>query len=281
MVTKAGTRAASATAHGKHGHSLISEGKFRQLHGLALKAQQAGRSELRLRGQEAALTGVLADLQESDVVVLDPAEPVAGLRGGGKDPSGNPGSFEARVIDALSRAVGDRMRKTGRITAIFFSGAEASQLIQEARSLAIGAKLPVLLVEHASAKRRTNASKGKGKKAGTLEYPSIPVDMRDVIAMYRVAHEAIERARDGGGPTHIVSVPWELPADKRGGRAKIATPDAVAHLEEWLMARGLPAAEWRREIAATVVADQHREQTQGIAAAAAIQGEDTEARAIA
>ncbi len=61
--------------------------------------------------------------------------------------------------------------------------------------------------------------------------------------MYRAAHESIERARDGSGPTHIVAVDWQLGA----GKKRVAA-DAVEHLEEWLMARGLPAQEWRKEI---------------------------------
>jgi hypothetical protein len=47
-----------------------------------------------------------------------------------------------------------------------------------------------------------------------------------------------------------VGVRWQ-PAVKSGQRsAKVKTEDAVTHLEQWLMARGLPAAEWRQEIVA-------------------------------
>lgn len=153
------------------------------------------------------------------------------------------------MIEALSDAVGDRMRKTGRITVIFFEGTASSRVMQEARAMAIAARLPVLLVENLSTKRQRDASKKKGTWTA-LEYPSIPVDAQDVIAMYRVAHESIERARDGGGPTHIVSVRWQVAgsAGKRAGKA--AAQDAVQHLEEWLTARGLPAREWRRAMVA-------------------------------
>jgi hypothetical protein len=69
------------------------------------------------------------------------------------------------------------------------------------------------------------------------------VDAHDVIAMYRVAHESIARAREGGGPTRIVCLEAPLAAGH--------TADAVADLEGWLIARGLPAHEWRQEILAT------------------------------
>lgn len=289
MAIEAGTRVRSATAHGKHGHSLISDEKFRQLYELALKMQRAGECEERVRGREAAMAAVAADLQSSDVVVAEFAGSVDDIARGHVAVRMERRSFEERVIEALSDAVGDRMRRTGRITAIFFDGTENSRVMQEARALAIAAKLPVLLVEHLPTKGRRDRSKTNGKKAAALEYPSIPVDAQDVIAMYRTAHESMARAREGSGPTHIVSVRWQLAAAGRRRAAKSETQNAVEHLEEWLMARGLPAQEWRREIlaefdAAPIDADRQskepafgaRNESDRVA-----EDEDTEARAIA
>jgi pyruvate dehydrogenase E1 component alpha subunit len=277
-----GTRVTSATAHGKHGHSLISDAKFRQLYELALRMQRAGAREERLRGREAAIAGVAADLRESDVVVAEYAASVKDITRGHVAVRMDRRSFEERVIEALSDAVGDRMRKTGRITAIFFEGAESSRVMQEARTLAIAAKLPVLLVEHLSAKRQRDASKKKRKKPAVFDYPSIPVDAQDVIAMYRAAHESIARARDGSGPTHIVGVRWQLPASAGKRTAKVETQDTVQHLEKWLVARGLPAQEWRREIVAQIEASVPASGSSAQnAAAGLIEDEDTEARAIA
>jgi pyruvate dehydrogenase E1 component alpha subunit len=285
-----GTRVTSATAHGKHGHSLISDAKFRQLYELALRMQRAGAREKRLRGREAAMAGVAADLRESDGVVAEYAASVKDITRGHVAVPMDRRSFEERVIEALSDAVGDRMRKTGRITAIFFEGAESSRVMQEARTLAIAAKLPVLLVEHLSTKRQRDASKKKRKKPAVFDYPSIPVDAQDVIAMYRVAHESIERARDGGGPTHLVSVRWQpVAASGLNRAAKAETQDAVDHLEQWLTARGLPAVEWRRKIVAEFEADpigaarQSEEPAFGTRNTSdrVTEDEDTEARAIA
>jgi pyruvate dehydrogenase E1 component alpha subunit len=280
MTTEAGTRVTSATAHGKHGHSLISDAKFRQLYEVALKLQRAGEREQRLRGREAALAGVAADLLEGDVVVAEYAASVEDIVRAHVGARRDARSFEERVIEALSSAVGDRMRKTGRVTAIFFDGTESSRVMQEARALALAAKLPVLLVEHLSTKRQRAASKKKGRKAVALESPSIPVDTQDVIAMYRVAHESIERARDGGGPTHVVSVRWQPAATGRKRAAK--AEDAVGHLEHWLTARGLPAAEWRRKIVANFEAkDDVQEFNAQNASAGAMENEERDARAIA
>ena len=248
MAIEAGNRVPSAAAHGKHGHSLISSGKFRQLYALALQLQLVGEHDSGwLRGRGAVLAGVAADLRSDDTVVAEHAGSRDDIVRGQVRRNMDPRSIEERVIEALGQAVGDRMRKTGRVTAIFLDRGQNGKIMQEARALAIDARLPVLLVEYSAAKK---PPAGKKKKPAALEYPSIPVDTQDVIALYRVAHESITRARDGGGPTHIVGVRWQ-PAVKSGQRsAKVKTEDAVTHLEQWLMARGLPAAEWRQEIVA-------------------------------
>ena len=236
----------SAAAHGKHGHSLISSEKFRQLYALALRLQLAGEHDSGwLRGRAAVLAGVAADLRSDDTVVAEHAGSTDDIVRGHVGRNMDRRSIEERVIEALGQAVGDRMRKTGRVTAIFLDAAQSEKILQEARAVIIDARLPVLLVEYGNAKK---PRAGKKKKLPAREYPSIPVDTQDVIALYRVAHESITRARDGGGPTHIVGVRWQ-PAVTNGQRsAKVKTEDAVVHLEQWLTARGLPAAEWRQEI---------------------------------
>ena len=74
MAIQARNRVPSAAANGKNGHSLISDEKFRQLYELALKLQMAGthangdgRGLIWLRGHEAALAGVAADLRDGDL----------------------------------------------------------------------------------------------------------------------------------------------------------------------------------------------------------------------
>lgn len=251
MAKEARTSVSSAVTNGKMGHSLISDKKFRQLYELALQVQMAAQrgGESRKRaGGEAAIAGVAADLRGDDVMVADDAGSVEEMLRGDRVARMDRRSFEERVIEALSDAVGDRMRKNGRVTAILFGVDARGEFVQEARALAIGAKLPVLLVEN---ERKAELGKGSRAKKKALEYPSIPVDTEDVIAMYRVAHESIARAREGSGPTHIVGVRWQVAGAKNSKRAaKAETQDAVEHLEEWLVARGLPAQEWRREILA-------------------------------
>lgn len=245
----------SAAANGKNGHSLISDEKFRQLYELALglewSAKRAGGEGLRwLRGHEAALAGVVADLRADDLVVTEVAGSIEEILRGALAPRFDRRDFEERVIEALSVALSDRMRKTGRVSVIFSEGPRSEKALRDARVIAGAVRLPVLFVEDCRIvkTRRPEPARGKKRLPALTAYPTIPVDTRDVVAMYRVAHESIARARDGSGPTHIVAAPWKLEERARGSEKKAATVDALDHLEEWLTARGLPVKEWRKEI---------------------------------
>lgn len=261
MAIEEKTAKASAAASGKNGHSLISDAKFRQLYGLTLRLSAgpgADGTVGNIGGREAALAGALADLRAGDCVMAEQGsallkrlsgEVAAQVRAtGGKD------SVEL-LVNALSRAMEDRLLENGRVTVVFLPEKSDGVPMAQARAAAAGAKLPVLFVdeepETAAAKagaRRGRGAKNSGSSIGNgVWMPEIPVDAQDVIAMYRVAHESIARARQGSGPTRIVCTKWQ-PALR--GKKQAAQAGAVEKLESWLASRGLPAEEWRREIAA-------------------------------
>jgi Dehydrogenase E1 component len=254
MAIQAKTAVPSAAANGKNGHSLISDAKFRQLYGLALRLQllaQSGSGKKQrltsMREHAAALAGVAADLHEGDTLLADHPSRIwdvlrVELKVGVTSPEGKaeqPLMTQPLIIDALSRATADRLRRNGRVSVLFFTGDAAQALIAEAHDLASAAKLPVLFVEEGV---ETAPKKQRAAAPVKNEMPAIPVDVHDVIAMYRVAHESIARAREGSGPTRIVC--FEAPA------VPGHTADAVADLERWLEARGLLAHDWRQEIVA-------------------------------
>lgn len=250
MANQASNRVRSAAASGQNGHTLISDGKFRQLYRLALQlrllAQEAnGHEGAWLRGREAVLAGVAADLRADDVVIAGEGSRQGGLRGilpAALDE--RTASFAERVIAAVSGAAADRMRKNGRVTVIF-EQEDAREELREARALVHAGKLPVLFVE--PVRKTIGKAPPDGETTGD-ELPEIPVDAQDVVALYRVAHESIARARGGSGPTVMACWTWRLPA--KNGRGETSGVDAIAHLEDWLTARGLPAQKWRREITA-------------------------------
>lgn len=259
MATQATSAVPSAAASGKHGRSLISDEKFHQLYTLALNFHFAVmRGVTSLAGSEAALAGVSADLCAEDLLLSEQGHNfIDGSQTNGAAAQHQPlhafSAMSERIIDALGIATANRMRKNRRVTVLFSPDTPGGQLLPEARAIAAGAKLPVIFVEHGNANGTTgtdNSSKQRGAESSQLI--SIPVDSNDVIAMYRVAHESIARARQGNGPTRIVCLTPPA-AGKNGARPRGG--DAVANLEKWLTARGLPAAQWRQEIVARIQGD--------------------------
>ncbi len=232
MTNQAKSRIASAAANGKHGHTLISDGKFRQLYELTLRLRGAE------RGCGAVLSAVAADLRADDGVVRENGSAAQALwldaRAEGER-AGEAIPFAEQLRQTLEQARADRERKNGRVSVVLCHRTAA---LHEAWTKAGRGKLPVIFVELLSAET-TGGGERKGSEPDENALPAIPVDAQDVVALYRVAHESIARARSGSGPTRMLCANW--PA--RLG----ATDDALAHLEHWLEARGLPAHEWRRE----------------------------------
>lgn len=279
MANQGSSRVPSAAASGKHGHTLISDKKFRQLYALTLQVHRLSKSNngaaksAGLPHSEAALAGVAADLSAKDVVVLQ-ADTVSAsaLRESlpGKLIAAPRADFENRVIEALGSAVVARLKKTGAITVIFSAHAAAEPLLREAHALAARAKLPVLFVERGLSDQGKQPAHSPARNHDDANWiPAIPVDAQDVMAIYRVAHESITRAREGSGPTRLQCMPW--PVSATGGKTS-STGDPVGHLERWLAGRGLPAAEWRRAIIAEMkdagsAANQELTQTANHAAA--------------
>ena len=266
MAIQERSAVSSAAANGKHGHSLISDEKFHQLYRLALDCQIAAQDGMSaLSGQEAALAAVSADLRPEDTLLSEHAWPVIASTGVSNSSEGHAHpqpivSIAERVVDALSAAVADRMRRNHRVTVLLFPDKWGGDVLREARAVASAAKLPIIFVERADDGARTTrrAKAENGSAAGDLI--SIPVDAQDVIAMYRVAHESIARARHGSGPTRIVCLSPSAAAD-RGSR--IGQSNAVANLEKWLVARGLPVEQWRRDILAASASRNVTEQEDG------------------
>ena len=73
----------------------------------------------------------------------------------------------------------------------------------------------------------------------------IVADSNDVVAIYRVASEAIAHARRGNGPTLIVCRPWPASA---GDKARTAhAHDPILNMEKYLSGKRLFSAEFKRE----------------------------------
>ncbi|WP_119069290.1 thiamine pyrophosphate-dependent dehydrogenase E1 component subunit alpha [Rubrobacter indicoceani] len=103
-----------------------------------------------------------------------------------------------------------KVRKTRQVAISFTGDGGANQgTIFESMNLASVWDLPVIFcIEnngYAEATAQAFSSKGIdiAKRADGFSMPGIVVDGHDFFAVYEAAGEAIERARDGGGPTMI------------------------------------------------------------------------------
>lgn len=237
MAIQKTSRVPSAAVNGKHGHSLISDAKFRQLYELTLRLRASA------AGHEAVLAAIAVDLRSDDVFVAEPSADrmLRRFLPEALD-SSHSTDFMERAIAAVGAAAADRMRRNGRITVLFAPGTDAEDMLREVRLLASAAKLPVLFVDGVCPPSGNGKAGKSANEPDENQLPAIPADARDVVALYRVAHESIARARTGSGPTRILCTNWSPP----GGAAE----GTVEHLERWLEARGLPAHTWRQQTAA-------------------------------
>jgi TPP-dependent pyruvate/acetoin dehydrogenase alpha subunit len=199
------TKSNSQIAPMNGGFSLISRQKLLTLYSAMLRCRGMA-EQLRNRkkkvnsilGHEAAAVGAAIDLLPHDTVVAD-LWPDAALK------AINPTVSIAPSILAASRsALGDKNDRG--ITVVFSNGRRSAQSSWlNALNLAVGHELPSLFVSLS----RPDASGGVAdaevlptpRKGRTL--PVIAVDGNDVVAVYRVASEAIAHARKGHGPTLI------------------------------------------------------------------------------
>jgi pyruvate dehydrogenase E1 component alpha subunit len=107
-------------------------------------------------------------------------------------------------------ALAAQIRGEPRVAVAYFGdGAANIGAFHESLNMASVWKLPVVFVcqnngyaEHTKYAYGTSVP-NIAQRAVAYQMPGITVDGNDPIAMHRVAREAIERARDGGGPTLI------------------------------------------------------------------------------
>jgi TPP-dependent pyruvate/acetoin dehydrogenase alpha subunit len=142
---------------------------------------------------------------------------------------------EARFAIAAGYAMA---RQGTQHIVLAFSGPVVSlDALRPSLSYAALHKLGILFVIETAA----NADLSSAQHTNPLGLYGIPVDGNDVVAIYRVAQEAIHRARRGVGPTLIDCKPWPL-----DGAA-----DPVLRLEQTFERRGLPTEKLKgRTIAA-------------------------------
>lgn len=202
--------------------ALIPDATLKKLHRRLLQAvgrEKAARAHSARSGEHyaAAQVAVGFDLKRGDAVIEQGA---------------------SRLPDALIAAEICKTRKKGRIALVW--GAEAGEQWQDALEAARTRSLPIVFVGDAADEKELRGLRPRTKKKlkPGEEIPCITVDGHDVVAAYRVAHEAIDRARRDRGPTLILLATYKV-----GGRV---FTDAVADMDRYLRGRGLLKAGIKR-----------------------------------
>jgi TPP-dependent pyruvate/acetoin dehydrogenase alpha subunit len=188
------------------------------------------------RGQEAAAVGIALDLVRGDTVAPEAwgSPPLAHI---------NLRPSLAGTIDRAVKAAFRSHKAKNRKIIVAFSpwGLDSSRLDDawlEALDRASTDRLPILFITW----RRPSSLSGNGFKHSVptsrkYTFPTITVDGCDVVAVYRVASEAIEHARKDHGATHIDCI-----AEKGD--------DPLRKMEKYLAGKGLFTAEVKRQAAA-------------------------------
>lgn len=161
-------------------------------------------------------------------------------------------------------ALAYKMQKKPNIV-LAFSGDGSTSLgfWHEALNFAGVHKLPVVYVvqnnlwaESVSTRLQT-AVEDLSVKAQAYGFPGITVDGNDVVAVYRVAREAIQRARQGEGPTLIECKTYRWYGHSEIDPAKYRTPEEVEYwkskdpipaMERYLEQRGLWSNDWKQQL---------------------------------
>lgn len=267
----------------KQSFSLIGDEKLASLYTTMVKCRMLdkrlldlfGRGNFRGKydsaaGQEATILGVSIDLLHGDTIAPSPCAAVANLaRGFPLEKVLNQLNAEAKdcipanmgyaSLIASGVALGNKLQGNHRIVVAFCVGQAASGAWRKSLQFAAARKLPILFVCYSKA-----GAKGVAIEPADLDFPCIPVDRNDVVAVYRVASEAIAHARKGNGPTLIECIPYQLcnapSKDSKAGSHRAGRDDPILKMEKYLAGKGLfhdgleakIAAGFKKELGAAV-----------------------------
>ena len=154
------------------------------------------------------------------------------------------GTLGEDVPVCVGAALAAKLKKTDRVAvAIFGDGTANRGSIHESMVAAAALKLPVIFViqnnqyAQGTSAQYSYAIKDLADRAKAYGFPGVTVDGNDIVEVYEVSKEYIERARAGGGPGLIAAETFRLvghtPQDRQNYRPK-------GEVEEWWKADPLP-----------------------------------------
>ena len=152
----------------------------------------------------------------------------------------------------LDRASAAAAEKKGTVAAAFIPQGAASLIQWQKTIQAAGSKkLPAIFIHYSDAAEDTQAGRAAKPEALLHGVPSIAVDARDPVAVYRVAYEAIVRARQLRGATLlecIVDIQSTSTNNGEGATVDPVAADSVAAMETYLKSKGIQPEAYNPEI---------------------------------
>lgn len=170
------------STHRGHGHYLAKDGDL-----FAMFAEVRGRSSGICGGMGGSMH--VADMSKGIIGAN-------GIVGGG-------------IGLAAGAALAAQLDGNGAVAVAFFGdGASAQGVVSEALNISALWKLPLILVCENNGYSEFSPTKAVisgniADRGAAYGVPSVAVDGNDIAAMWQAAHEAIDRARSGDGPTLI------------------------------------------------------------------------------
>jgi TPP-dependent pyruvate/acetoin dehydrogenase alpha subunit len=252
------------------GGSLISDAKLKQLYATMLQCRLLAQHARRLRnprralyaaslGQEAIAAGCVIDLEPGDTVALAPGSSIVALvkgaelseligqlyaaRGGEPRFGHNiisPCSDEDQRLELANQLAQANKQQQTTSVVVAFATATAIASVHWQRPLRFAARNSLPLIVVVENKARLDLPL-KVPRDGLTR---ITVDGNDVVAVYRVACESLERVRQGGGPVLIEGKTWQ----QAGKRPPRADSDPLIHMERYLGDRGLFSKRWKDQL---------------------------------
>ena len=227
-------------------------------------------------GQEAIVTGCAIDLRPQDTIALAPHDSIPSLVRGvalneivaqlharrsnagqpthniisaGSGHSSDPGEL---LQLAANVALANKQQKNTNVV-VAFTGAAATTHDYWLRAIKFATRrsLPIMFVmvnNPWAVRAGGKASNGAGNLTLKVQkdgLTSITVDGNDVVAVYRVACESLERLRRGGGPVLVEGKTY-----RQDGQSLLSIErDPLSRMERYLKAKKLFTTNWKNNIA--------------------------------
>lgn len=253
--------------------------KCRMLAERVQSVQTPGRKSNRtVSGFEATLVGAGAHLLPKDCIALEHSSFAGSLiKGtplhlilartrehqtangtGSASPKEGGGGAAALSMDTVLTLAAE-MKGKGAVTLMFCTQQPETLIFDsEAMALAATQKLPLVSLVESSFDCRlelpNQIASGPYVGADAAFYPRIPVDGCDAVGVFRVAQEAIRRAREGHGPAVIecLTSRGSSPEQETAGHspARYTAQDPLTFMEQYLRRRDLWSDEWSQSIVA-------------------------------